>query len=235
MIIAWFSCGAASAVATKKAIAQHPNIRIVYQHIATAHPDNDRFIADCERWYNRPIERIRSMFYRDQFDVITARRYINGPSGAPCTGELKRKVRKQFEADNSGIALQLFGMTSEQREIARAARMQTDGGNYQFPLIDSQVTKKQCYQIIQAEGIQLPEMYRLGFNNNNCIGCVKGGKGYWNMIRKHFPDTFFRMAELEKEIGATCIKGVSLYDLNPNEGKHDKPDIDCGLFCFTPK
>ena len=24
-------------------------------------------------------------------------------------------------------------------------------------------------------GIEIPVMYRLGYNNNNCVGCVKGG------------------------------------------------------------
>ena len=31
-------------------------------------------------------------------------------------------------------------------------------------------------------------MYDLGYPNNNCIGCIKGGMGYWNRIRKDFPD-----------------------------------------------
>ena len=35
-----------------------------------------------------------------------------------------------------------------------------------------------------------PLMYDLGYPNNNCIGCVKGGMGYWNHIRKDFPEVF---------------------------------------------
>lgn len=31
-------------------------------------------------------------------------------------------------------------------------------------------------------------MYDLGYANNNCIGCVKGGIGYWNKIRIDFPE-----------------------------------------------
>ena len=43
-------------------------------------------------------------------------------------------------------------------------------------------------------------MYKLGYNNNNCIGCVKGGQAYWNKIRIDFPETFNKMAKLENLI-----------------------------------
>ena len=41
---------------------------------------------------------------------------------------------------------------------------------------------------------------------NNCIGCVKGGMGYWNKIRRDFPERFEEMAALEKEIGRKICK-----------------------------
>jgi hypothetical protein len=81
-------------------------------------------------------------------------------------------------------------------------------------------------------GIKLPKMYELGFHNNNCIGCVKGGKGYWNHIRKHFPEHYERMAKSERVAGHSCIKGKFLDELKPNEGKHEPPIVpDCGTFC----
>jgi len=75
-------------------------------------------------------------------------------------------------------------------------------------------------------------MYELGFHNNNCIMCVKGGKGYANHIRKHFEKEFIKMSKLEREVGATCIKNQYLDELNPKAGMH-KPPItpDCGTFC----
>ena len=55
-------------------------------------------------------------------------------------------------------------------------------------------------------GIKQPVMYSMGYNNNNCIGCVKGGMGYWNKIRKDFPEVFAQMAQIERDVGATCLK-----------------------------
>ena len=72
----------------------------------------------------------------------------------------------------------------------------------------------------------------LGYKNNNCIGCVKGGMGYWNKIRVDFPDVFERRAVLERRIEGTCIKGVYLDELAEDRGHKQAPICeDCGIFC----
>ena len=228
-IVLWFSCGAASAVACKIGLNMYPNARVVYQKIWSAHADNDRFLADCEEWYGKKIEVIHSPFYKTHFDVIRATRYINGPAGARCTTELKRKVRKYFEYQNPNIKKQIFGMTAD--EGKRVSRLLVQNPSFEFPLFEKGIYKKDCYQILLQKNIELPTMYKLGFNNNNCIGCVKGGKGYWNMIRKHFPDVFKEMSLLEREIGRSCINGVYLDELSPTAGRHKRPDIECDLLC----
>jgi len=79
-------------------------------------------------------------------------------------------------------------------------------------------------------------MYRMGYSNNNCVGCVKGGIGYWNKIRRDFPDRFRRMAEIERKVGATCLKDehgrIWLDELDPTRGDDVAPIVpDCSLFC----
>jgi len=104
--------------------------------------------------------------------------------------------------------------------------------NAVFPLIESRLNKNECAGILQEAGIEIPEMYKLGFNNNNCIGCVKGGKWYWNNIRKHFPDKFNQMSELENMVGASCINGTFLKDLKEGKGrKSEEVQFECGIFC----
>lgn len=46
-IISWFSCGAASAVASKLAIQEHGEVEVIYQETHSEHPDNERFLVDC--------------------------------------------------------------------------------------------------------------------------------------------------------------------------------------------
>lgn len=233
MIIGWFSCGVTSAVACKIASQGSDPIDLVYFEIDSAHPDNDRFIKDCESWIGMPIKRIRSKKYRDQFDVIEKTKYINGPNGARCTSELKKSVRQQYQktVEYSG---QIFGFEYSKKEFNRAVRFaeQNPIAKPIYPLIEKKLTKTDCIQILQNAGIEIPAMYRLGYSNNNCIACVKGGGGYFDKIRNDFPEYFNKMADLEKRIGRTCINGIALHDLPKSAGRFKDVDMpDCGLFC----
>ena len=89
---------------------------------------------------------------------------------------------------------------------------------HEFPLIDKMLSKEDAHAILERLKIASPVMYNLGYRNNNCIGCVKGGMGYWNKIRIDFPEVFERMARLEREVGHSCINGIFLDELEPDRG-----------------
>jgi hypothetical protein len=101
-----------------------------------------------------------------------------------------------------------------------------------FPLIDRGLTKEDCHGMLKTLGIRRPAMYDMGYRNNNCIGCVKGGMGYWNKIRVDFPEVFTKRARQERDIGHTCIKGIYLDELEPNRGKiEDEIMEECSFVC----
>lgn len=237
LVVGWWSGGITSAVACRLAIEKYPNVRLVYIETGSHHPDTLRFKADCEKWYGQEIETIQNKKYKDHFDVILSTRYINGSQGARCTTELKKKVRFEFEKSTE-IFAQVWGFSFEASEINRAVRMQEQFAciNPLFPLIEHKLTKNQCAGILEAAGIEMPMMYRLGYSNNNCIGCVKGGAGYWNKIRVDFPEIFERMKQIERIVGASCLKNkegrIYLDELDPKAGKQTDQIIgECGIFC----
>lgn len=238
-IIAWFSCGATSAVACKLALTMYDNVNVVYIETGSSHTDNFRFLQECEKWYGKPIEVIRSNLYQNVDDVILKTRFINSPYGAVCTLKLKKQVRYNYEKSIGQWNGQVWGFDYCKREINRAIRFKQQYPKTKplFPLIEKMLTKEDCLAILKKSGIEIPVMYSLGYSNNNCIGCVKGGKGYWNKIRKDFPQRFIRMAEIERLIGATCLKtiqGEKLYldELNPNDGIDNKELMpSCSLYC----
>ena len=238
MTIAWFSCGATSAVACKFALSMYNDVRIVYIETGSGHPDNGRFINDCERWFGHRIETIKSADYINVEDVLLRRKYINGAHGAACTMLLKKQVRYKFEDEVKDWDGQVWGFDFCQREINRAIRFRQQNPRTKplFPLIERMITKQDALGMLQRAGIEIPLMYRLGYNNNNCIGCVKGGIGYWNKIRHDFPKVFQRMAEIERKIGATCLKDerghIWLDELDPKRGDPVQAITpDCSLFC----
>jgi 3'-phosphoadenosine 5'-phosphosulfate sulfotransferase (PAPS reductase)/FAD synthetase len=228
--LVWFSAGAASAVAARLTVTAHPDTTVIaYTDPGSEHDDNRRFITDIEHWLDRPVVRLHSDRYRDTWQVWHERRFLNSPAGALCTAELKRKVRFAFQQPDD---IQVFGYTVEEQHRAERFRVGNPEVDLSCPLIDHNLTKSDCLAIIDRAGIRLPAMYLLGYRNNNCIGCPKGGMGYWNKIRRDFPATYERMALLERELDASCIGGVFLDELDPDRGSHaDEPSFECSLLC----
>lgn len=232
-IIVWFSCGAASAVASKVAVdafSKKHKVEVVNVDMdKDEHPDNYRFLKDVEKWIGQPIIRIRNEGFDGGIEQVFRRvRYIAGPNGAACTKRLKQQMFKSYQRPGDWIVI---GMTVEEK--GRIERLvERNPLNYLWLLSDNGITKEDCYKVIRSAGIELPEMYKLGFEHANCIGCVKGGKGYWNKIRKIYPETFSKRAALEREIGASIINGVYLDELDPEAGRDQKEqDMECGLLC----
>lgn len=235
-IVCRFSCGAASAVATKLALRKygHERIEITYCDPGSEHPDNERFLVDCERWFGKPVRVLRSTEYVDTWDVWERRKFIASRHGAPCTGELKRTPAIVFERPTDVLVM---GYTCEEVDRANSLRKQNFERTIVTPLIDAGLAKSDCLALLERAGIELPAMYKLGFQNNNCIGCPKGGRGYWNMIRKHFPESFDRMARLQRTLDVSFWQetdGSPLYldQLDPDRGvQHDEPSIECSVLC----
>jgi 3'-phosphoadenosine 5'-phosphosulfate sulfotransferase (PAPS reductase)/FAD synthetase len=234
-IISWFSCGAASAVATKLAIVESKiPIEVVYCHVKEEHPDNLRFMKDCEKWFGQPITIIENEKYEGSiYKVFEKNKYIVGVAGAPCTRALKKEVRIKYQKPTD---IQIFGYTAEEQDrVDRFIDANNDIKLWSI-LIDKGLRKSDCLAMIQRANIELPAMYKLGYQNNNCIGCVKGGLGYWNKIKVDFPEQFQRMATLEKTIGAKILKhkGERIWLSDLPDGAGDYPtekSIECGIFC----
>jgi len=241
-IVSWFSCGVTSAIATKRTIEKYQDkypIVIAYCNTHSEHPDNMRFASECAEWFDIPITVLSSEGYYDIWDVFEKTRWLNGIEGARCSQELKKKVRQNFEDLEHDI--QIFGFDIDEEKRAKKFKKNNPEVTAEFPLIDLSISKSDCIVEIQSVGIELPIMYKLGYKNNNCIGCVKGAKGYWNKIRKDFPDTFDRMAKKERELNHALnitgtkkrgYKHIFLDELPENAGRYKSElPIQCGLFC----
>lgn len=240
-IVVWFSCGTASAVAAKKTIEKYAHrctVRVVNNPIAEEHHDNLRFLKDVERWLGVKIESAVNDAYPgcSAVEVWAKRKFMAGVAGAPCTFELKKKARQSFEKDNK-VDWHVLGFTAEEKH--RSDRFILGERPNTIPvLIDEGISKGDCFNILTEAGLELPEVYRLGYPNANCIGCVKASSPtYWNHVRKVHPEVFSQRAVQSKELGARLVrvkgKRIFLEDLLvTDKGRSMKGlDFECGIFC----
>lgn len=262
-----FSCGAASAVAAKLMVAEWrsgitqrigapgirttemteeewgPDILIVNAFIQEEHADNRRFLDDVALWLGVagipfPIKVLRDEKYdASTLQVFRKRRFMKNRFMAPCSHHLKREVLAKIAKPGDITCL---GYTAEETDRAERLEDLFPKEKFRFPLIEQGLKKADCLALVERAGIELPEMYKLGYANANCIGCVKGGEGYWNKIRRDFPEQFIQIAEIQKEIGPGAYlfrdrktgDRYSLYDLPPNKGRYlEEPEISCGFLC----
>lgn len=244
-IVCQFSCGAASAVATKLALAQYAathDVQIINAFLKEEHEDNRRFANDCEQWFGRPLTVLRDEKYgASVIQVFKRRQYMKGPRGAPCSRALKRNVLDAWKQPDD---IMVFGYTVEEADRLDDFRERNPDRPVIAPLIDAGLSKDDCKAMVERAGIELPMMYRMGYENANCIGCVKGGEGYWRAIREDFPEYFEATCLLQDEIGEGSWflryrsgpkkdQRFPLRDLPAGEARRNESLPSCSFFCET--
>jgi hypothetical protein len=238
-IVCHFSCGAASAVATKLAIMENNRranlpLVILNEKIDQEHSDNARFLADCQAWFGQEVISIQHPRYGgDIYAAFEGEKYIAGVRGARCTLELKKKLAAKFWQPGD---IDVLGYTAEEQDRYDNWIDSNNERRGKPILIDRGLTKADCLAMVERAGIALPVMYELGYEHNNCIGCVKGGMGYWNKIRVDFPLQFQKMSDYSRAKNVKLLKRgderIFLDELLPTEGNYQvEPEIQCGIFC----
>jgi hypothetical protein len=214
-IICWWSGGLTSAVACKLAINIFGKKRCRIIFIDTKNEDDDtyRFKKDCEKWYGIPIETITAIGekYESIQDVWRKHLSLNVANGAICSSILKRKCREDWQKKNTDYTHQVFGFEFDKKEFNRSLGMSLNHPKAKaiYPLLMFTYDKQKCLEIVERAGLKIPITYELGFKNNNCFktGCVQGGVGYWQKMKREFPDKFYAMAEIEHEL--TNLSGIA--------------------------
>lgn len=239
-IAVYFSCGAASFMALKETIRLYGEtceIVAVNNPIKEEDHDNQRFLRDVETLLNIKIQVAVNSKYKECSceEVWDDRSYMSGTKGAPCTLELKKKARYEWEIKNRPDWT-VMGYTKEEDD--RFTNFQTNERQAALFVLKD-ITRVECFLEVARLGLKLPRAYEeLGMPNANCVGCVKAtSPTYWNHIRVVAPDVFQKRAEQSRSIGCRLVrvkgKRIFLDELDPTaKGRPMKTiKINCGIFC----
>lgn len=244
-IAVWFSCGAASAVAAKKTVELYGkcnHVRVLNNPVIEEDGDNRRFLGDIEKWIGLPIETVSNSKWPNcsANEIWERGRFMANRFGAECTRTLKKGARQEWERTNH-VDWHVLGFTVDEQN--RHDRFIVSERENLLPvLIDAKITKADCFKIISEAGIELPRIYKMGYPNANCIGCVKASSPtYWNHVRKMHPEVFAARADLSRKIGAKLVrvnnKRIFLDELSKEaKGRSMKGmNFECGIFCESER
>ncbi len=255
-IICWWSGGVTSAIATKLCINMFgtERCRIIFIDVKNEDEDTYRFKNDCEKYYRKEIESISNENYPDIKSVWYKYLSLNVAHGAICSSELKRIVRARFQKTNK-YSYQAFGFHINESKRAYALALNYSDSKPIFPNLLFGYSKIECMEQLQNDGIDIPRVYKWGFQNNNCFktGCVQGGIGYWKKIKVEYPNKFDVMAQIEHELTdlkgepVTILKDQSksggkvflkphpdypnVKDISMMKGREPEPLVECNGFC----
>jgi len=240
-IVVWFSCGAASAIAWQETLRRYGdtcNVVAVNNPVAEEDEDNRRFASDVAQWLRQSLVEWRNPHYPDAsaIKVWDARKAMSFPSGAPCTIELKKKARLDYETKHR-VDWNVLGFTADEESRYRRFVL-TERQNVLPVLIDAKMSKQMCMDRLLSAGISPPRVYGEGYPNANCIGCVKAtSPTYWNLVRRTRPEVFQRRAEQSRRLGVRLVRHKGeriLLDELPEDAVGNPlktMDVECGIFC----
>ena len=240
-IVVWFSHGAASAIAWQETLERYGafcDVVAVNNPVEEEDEDNLRFGNDVSDWLGQPLVVWRNPRYptASAVDVWDARKAMSFPRGAPCTDELKKRARQDYEANNR-VDWHVLGFTADE-ENRYLRFIMTERSNVLPVLIDAGLSKQDCFERLIRAGINPPRVYAEGYPNANCIGCVKAtSPTYWNLVRRTRPEVFAARAEQSRSLGVRLVRyrGERIFLDELPEDAVGRPlktmTIECGIFC----
>lgn len=208
------SGGLASYEALRRTLEQHSAAQTVAVFADTRAENADlyRFLDDIERLLG--IELVRLADGRTPKQVMMDERCITIGTMAPCSRILKHEVIDRWVtehfADKPKTLVFGFDWTEPHRAERIAERMAPTP--VWCPLLEPPyVTKQEIGFQLEAQGVQIPLLYRLGFSHNNCDRkCVRAGQGHYAHLLRVSPDTYAEIEQDEQEISAYLGKEVTI-------------------------
>lgn len=218
-----FSGGAASYVAAKLILEEmgHNGVALIFADTQIEDEDLYRFLSDAERRLNHPVIRIAEG--RDPWSVFFDERFMGNSRVDPCSKILKRKFLDKWRAENCTPDCTLiigYDATEDFRYQPLKARMAPV--KVRAPLLEQGIWKEQVYSIVEADGLVLPRLYKMGFSHNNCGGfCIKAGQASFALLLENLPERYAAHEAKEEAFRAFIGKDVSI--MRDRRGGVSKP------------
>jgi hypothetical protein len=197
-----YSGGVGSWAAAKLVAKRHgtADLTLLFADVKDEHVDLYRFLEEGAANIGVPVTRISDG--RTPRQVMTDEKFIGNSRKDPCSKLLKRNLLDKWCRQNMDPAQTIRYIGIDWTEIHRLETFQKRVAPWraEAPLCEEPYRSKfDALSMLAAEGIETPELYRLGFSHNNCGGaCIKGGQAAWARVLRHFPKLYQGWEEWEE-------------------------------------
>lgn len=199
-----FSGGVGSYCAAKRVAARHGTDHMVLLFADTLIEDADlyRFLGEAADDVGAPLVKIADG--RTPWEVFKDVRFLGTARVDPCSNILKRKLLDDWIESHAGPESCTVYVGIDWTEKHRIDRLEKRKlpWVYKAPMCEEPyVSKQSMMDQVEAVGIELPRLYKLGFPHNNCGGgCVKAGHAHFRHLYKQLPEVFAEWERNEQEI-----------------------------------
>ena len=229
------SGGLTSAYVAKLVLDSDKNAELVFTDTGWEDADLFRFLHDLENLFQKKITFLKHKKYANPEELFNAQGMLGSNRVPTCSRVLKVEVLQDYLKEKyNNQCIVYFGIDYSEKHRADRIKSQYDklglGIETRFPLIESKdfFIKDKITSWLNANNIDIPRMYKLGYLHNNCSGgCVRAGKKSWLHLLKTNSTVYAERERLESSFKGgkyTFMKELSLKELRENEAKH------CNLF-----
>lgn len=222
-----FSGGLASFEVGRRAIKRYGRENARFWFFDTKIEDETlySFIKSCASFLDVEIEIYTDG--RNPWEVFKDERFIGNSRVPLCNRVLKReyleRTLKQEYPDKNCVLLLGYQYFEQARMEKTKNRWNENGYEVSFLLDEPPfLNHADLVEIAKSNNLQIPQLYDLGFNHNNCGGaCVQAGIGQWARLLELFPERYLWHEEQEENIRKYLNKDVAI--LRDRTGGTTKP------------
>ena len=146
-------------------------------------------------------------------NYVSYEKFLGNYRVAPCSHILKQKTARDYifsHYEPKDTVLYLGLDWSETHRFA-SPRRNWQPFRVEYPMGDAPyMSKSDMLEVLKADGLEVPRMYKMGFAHNNCGGfCCRAGQGHFAKLYEHFPNRFAHAEAVEEGMRQALGKDIS--------------------------
>lgn len=233
-----FSGGIGSYCTARRVVDKYGPESVTLLFADTLIEDEDlyRFLEDAKRALGAKF--VRLCDGRTPWEVFKDERFLANSRIDVCSKILKRNlidswIKANYTPEECRIYVGI-DWNEEHRYLRLAPRKLPY--IYLAPMLEPPLLlKEQMLDLLKADGIEPPRLYRMGFAHNNCGGfCVKAGQGHFKRLLTHMPERYKEHEEKEQEFQRFIGQPVTIMRKMKDGVKFNyslkqlRQDVQCG-------